>query len=47
MKAGSANFANLITKLVAMIVVHVVVVVEMNIVKMALSHCCCKTTIQC
>jgi len=24
----------------------VVVVVEMNIIKVALSHCCCKTTVQ-
>jgi len=27
-------------------VVVVVVVVEMNIIKVALSHCCCKTTVQ-
>ena len=25
----------------------VVVVVEMNIIKVALSHCCCKITVQC
>ena len=25
----------------------VVLVVEMNIIKVALSHCCCKTTVQC
>ena len=29
------------------ITVVVVVVVEMNIIKVALSHCCCKTTVQC
>jgi len=25
----------------------IVVVVEMNIIKVALSHCCCRTTVQC
>jgi len=29
------------------VVVVVVVVVEINIIKVALSHCCCKTTVQC
>jgi len=29
------------------VVVVVVVAVEINIIKVALSHCCCKTTVQC
>jgi len=29
------------------VVVVVVVVVEMNIIWVALSHCCCRTTVQC
>jgi len=28
------------------VVVVVVVVIEMNIIKVALSHCCCRTTVQ-
>jgi len=30
-----------------LVCVVVVVVVEMNIIKVALSHCCCKITVQC